>query len=44
MIWDKKILLVDDDPAIINMLEIILKKEQFKNVYKAMTGRDAPSE
>lgn len=41
MIWDKKILLVDDDPAIINMLEIILKKEQFKNVYKAMTGRDA---
>lgn len=41
MIWEKKILLVDDDPAIINMLEIILKKEQFKNVYKAMNGRDA---
>ncbi len=41
MIWDKRILLVDDDPAIINMLEIILKKEQFKNIYKAMNGRDA---
>ena len=41
MIWDKKILLVDDDPAIINMLEIILKKELFKNVYKAMNGHDA---
>lgn len=41
MIWDKKILLVDDDPAIINMLEVVLKKEQYKKIYKAMTGRDA---
>lgn len=41
MIWDKKILLVDDEPAIINMLEVVLKKEQYKKIYKAMTGKDA---
>lgn len=41
MIRDKKILLVDDDPAISNMLEVILRKEQFQNIYKAMTGADA---
>lgn len=41
MIRDKKILLVDDDPAIRNMLEVILRKEQFQNIYKAMTGADA---
>lgn len=41
MIWEKKILLVDDEPAIINMLEVLLKKEQFKNVYKAMNGHEA---
>ena len=41
MIWEKKILLVDDEPSILKMLEIILKKEQFENVYKAKNGREA---
>lgn len=41
LIWDKKILLIDDDPAIINMLEIVLRKEQFKKIYKAKNGKEA---
>lgn len=39
--FEKKILLVDDDAAIRNMLDVVLKKEQFKNVYKAKSGTEA---
>lgn len=31
----KKILLVDDDNSILNLLEIVLKKEQFQNIHKS---------
>lgn len=39
--FEKKILLVDDEAAILNMLEVVLKKEQFKNVYRAKNGTEA---
>lgn len=39
--WLNKILLVDDDTSILNMLEVILKKENFKNIYKASSGFEA---
>jgi len=35
------ILLVDDEEAIIQMVEMVMKKEGFQNIYKAMTGKDA---
>lgn len=38
---DKKILLVDDEEQIISLLEEVLKKEGFKNIYKAVNGVDA---
>lgn len=41
MIQEKKILLVDDDKSIINMLEVLLKKEQFSRIFKAETGDEA---
>ena len=41
MILNKKILLVDDDKSIINMLDVILRKEQFSKIYKAETGENA---
>lgn len=34
----KKILLIDDERDILNLLEIALKKEGFKEIYKADTG------
>ena len=40
-VFEKKILLVDDDMTILNMLEVILKKEQFQNVSKARNGVEA---
>lgn len=40
---DRKILLVDDDTAILKLLEVVLKKEKFVNVYKAATGKEAIS-
>ena len=40
---DRKILLVDDDTAILKLLEVVLKKEQFVNIYKATTGKEAIS-
>ncbi|HLR89222.1 MAG TPA: response regulator transcription factor [Atopostipes sp.] len=35
---DKKILLVDDEEDILNVLETVLVKEGFQNIYKAETG------
>ncbi|WP_257349898.1 response regulator transcription factor [Pseudalkalibacillus decolorationis] len=40
-ITDKKILLVDDEEDIVNMLETVLYKEGFRTIYKAMEGLDA---
>lgn len=40
-IYAKKILVVDDDISILNMMDVVLKKEQFREVYKAMNARDA---
>jgi len=40
-IKDKKILLVDDEVDILNLLETVLKKEGFNNIYKATLGYEA---
>ena len=40
-IYDKRILIVDDDPSILNLLEVILSKEGYKNIYKAADGQTA---
>ncbi|MCH5138351.1 response regulator transcription factor [Clostridiaceae bacterium UIB06] len=37
---DKKILLIDDEEQILSLLEEVLEKEGFKNIYKATTGID----
>ncbi|WP_456276654.1 response regulator transcription factor [Bacillus sp. AK128] len=37
----KNILIVDDEKAIVKMLEMMLRKEGFQNIYTAHTGRDA---
>lgn len=37
------ILIVDDEKAIVKMLEMMLKKEGFQNIYTAHTGKDALS-
>ncbi|NLZ54410.1 MAG: response regulator transcription factor [Thermoanaerobacteraceae bacterium] len=38
---DKKILLVDDEVDILNLLETVLKKEGFNNIYKTTLGCEA---
>lgn len=38
---NSKILLVDDEQAILQMLEMVLKKENFTNICMAMNGKDA---
>lgn len=38
---DKRILLVDDEEDILNILETVLVKEGFQNIYKAKTGQEA---
>ena len=40
-IKESKILLVDDECEILDLLKIALKKEGFANIYSAETGRDA---
>lgn len=40
-IYSKKILVVDDDASIINMVMVVLKKEQFKEIYQAGSASDA---
>lgn len=40
-ITKKKILLVDDEPDILNLVEMVLHKEGFENIIKADTGMDA---
>src|SRR5690625_2664455 len=35
------ILLVDDEEAILQMVEMVMKKEGYQNIHKAMTGEDA---
>lgn len=37
---DKKVLLVDDEEQLLNLLEEVLYREGFKNIYKAETGID----
>lgn len=37
---DKKVLLVDDEEQLLNLLEEVLYREGFKNIYKAATGID----
>lgn len=37
----KKILIVDDDISVLNMVEILLRKENFKEIYKAIGGVEA---
>lgn len=37
----KKILIVDDDISVLNMIEILLRKENFKEIYKATGGLEA---
>jgi len=36
----EKILLVDDELGILNMLELVLKKENFHHLHKAITGKE----
>lgn len=38
---ENKILLVDDEEDILNVLETVLVKEGFQNIYKATTGNEA---
>lgn len=38
---NKKILLVDDELDILNLLETVLKKEGFNNIYKTTSGHEA---
>ena len=38
---NKKILLVDDEVDILNLLETVLKKEGFNNIYKTTSGHEA---
>lgn len=40
---DVKILLVDDEQAILQMLEMVLRKEKFSNIYTATNGEAAVS-
>lgn len=40
-IKDKKILLVDDEVDILNLLEAVLLKENFEKIYKATCGHEA---
>ncbi len=40
-IYFKKILVVDDDKSIINMVDIVLRKEQFQKVFKAVNALEA---
>ena len=42
-VLNRKILLVDDDISILNLLEVVLTKEKFTHVYKAMNGKEAIS-
>lgn len=37
---DKRVLLVDDEEQLLNLLEEVLYREGFKNIYKAATGID----
>jgi DNA-binding response OmpR family regulator len=39
-LFDKKILLVDDEEQLVKLLEEVLLKEGFKNIYKAYNGID----
>lgn len=41
IMYDKNILIVDDEKNITSLLEIVLKKEGFKNIFIAETGAEA---
>lgn len=36
----QKILIVDDEKEILNLLEAVLKKEGFRHIYTCATGKD----
>ncbi len=40
-IYDKKILLIDDEVPLLDMIEVVLKKENFTHVYRATSGQQA---
>lgn len=40
LIKEKKILIIDDEKEILNLLETVLIKEGFKNIYKSESGND----
>ncbi|WHX50872.1 response regulator transcription factor [Paenibacillus woosongensis] len=40
MLRNEKILMVDDEEGILNLLEIILKKERFHEIYSCTTGEE----
>lgn len=40
-IYSKKILVVDDDESIVHMVDVVLKKEGFTQVFRALNGTDA---
>ncbi|PEK03113.1 response regulator transcription factor [Bacillus wiedmannii] len=39
-VYTKKILIVDDEKEILNLLEAVLKKEGFQHIYTCTTGKD----
>ena len=41
LIRDKKILIIDDEEEILNILKTVLKKEGFKNIYTALDGESS---
>lgn len=41
--YDKKILIVDDDESILRMIEIVLRKEGYPNLYLVSSGEQDPS-
>lgn len=41
MLRNEKILMVDDEEGILNLLEIILKKERFHKIYSCTSGEKA---
>lgn len=42
-IKSRKILIIDDEESICNLLEVVLMKEQFTNIFKTHTGMDGIS-
>ncbi|MCR2043048.1 hypothetical protein [Anaerosalibacter massiliensis] len=39
MSLDKKILIIDDEKDILNLIETVLQKERFTKIYKNLNGK-----